>query len=105
MSTAALCGRLADDPVTVTDQRGAATVRFTVVHVPRIYSRSEDRWINGEAVAMPVLAHGLLAERAVQTLHAASQVMVIGELRSCDGTTAILASDLGVPLSAVPSAR
>ncbi|OAA18445.1 single-strand binding protein [Frankia sp. EI5c] len=105
MSSAALCGRLADDPVTVTDQHGATSVRFTLVHVPRIYSRSEDRWINGETITMPVLTHGLLAEQAARTLHAASQVMVIGELRSYDGTTAILASDLGMPLSAVPSPR
>ncbi|ONH25201.1 single-stranded DNA-binding protein [Pseudofrankia asymbiotica] len=100
MSTAALRGRLADDPVTVTDQHGGTAVRFTVVHVPRVYDRSEDRWINGEAVVVPVLAHGLLAERAARTLHAASRVMVIGGLRSCDGQTAIVASDLGVPLSA-----
>jgi hypothetical protein len=31
--------------------------------------------------------------------------MVIGEPRSCDGQTAIVASDLGVPLSAAPPGR
>ncbi|WP_161934791.1 MULTISPECIES: hypothetical protein [unclassified Frankia] len=40
MSTAALCGRLADDPVAV--QRGAAAVPVMVFPVPRVNGRSED---------------------------------------------------------------
>jgi single-stranded DNA-binding protein len=103
LNTSALTGRLVDDPVTLIDQGGTKITRFMFAYTPQLYSHTDARWVNGETVVLPVLARGPLGERAAQTLTASQQVIVIGGLRSRDGNLEIRASDLGVPLSAIPT--
>lgn len=73
-------GNLTDDPTLRYAGQGRPVSNFTVAHTPRVWSREEGKWVDGETFFMRCTAWGDMAEHIAESCAKGTRVVATGAL-------------------------
>lgn len=80
-TTITIVGNLTDDPELRTLQSGAQVANFAIASTPRVYNKSQNQWVDGDALFMRCQAWRDLATHIASSLAKGMRVIATGTLR------------------------
>lgn len=79
-TTITIVGNLTDDPELRTLQSGAQVANFAIASTPRVYNKSQNQWVDGDALFMRCQAWRDLAAHVASSLAKGMRVIATGTL-------------------------